>query len=171
MVRDLAERVKSRELTPEEAKREVLEMRHHHAPYEHKCSWVGLPLAIFGGLLCFLPFMARQTGVEMLSLCICGVRDHPVKNEAWSDVSGDECGSASLGSLIYYYCHWYYLHLSALRRPCTPSRQSSSPWCSIVVVWRFLANFKRGKPDHSSDGLSPYLLEGLLCVFKTTRHR
>jgi protein-S-isoprenylcysteine O-methyltransferase Ste14 len=66
MVRDLAERVKRGELTAEEAKEEVLRMG-VHKKYENKyAKSIGF-FVITGGLLCFLSFIAKQTGLKVLS--------------------------------------------------------------------------------------------------------
>lgn len=66
MVRDLADRVKRGELTPEEAKEEVLKMGVHQE-YENKYAKSVRFFVITGGLLCFLPFIAKQTGLKVLS--------------------------------------------------------------------------------------------------------
>lgn len=66
LVRDLAERVKRGELTPEKAKEEVLKMGVHQK-YEYKyAKSIGF-FVITGGLLCFLPFIAKQTGLKVFS--------------------------------------------------------------------------------------------------------
>lgn len=67
LVKDLAEKVRRGEITQEEAKREVLKMGLHHAPYEYKYKLIMTPLMIVGALLCTLPFLARLTGFELLA--------------------------------------------------------------------------------------------------------
>lgn len=67
LVKDLVEKVKRGELTPKEAKAEVLKIGLHHKKYEYKhARAIGLSV-ITGILLCFLPFIAKQTGLKFLS--------------------------------------------------------------------------------------------------------
>lgn len=68
MVRDLAEKVRRGALTPEQAKEEVLKMGLHHKPYELKYVKAICFFATTGVTLCFLPFLAKITGLQPLSL-------------------------------------------------------------------------------------------------------
>jgi len=66
LVKDLAEKVKRGELTPKEAKAEVLKMGLHHKKYEYKHKKAISLFITTGILLCFLPAIAKFSGLEVL---------------------------------------------------------------------------------------------------------
>lgn len=79
LVRDLAEKVRRGELTSKEAKAEVLKMGLHHQKYEYRYLKIWLPCMMAGGLLCFLPFIANETGWAVLSfLTMLSAVDFPL---------------------------------------------------------------------------------------------
>ena len=66
LVKELVERVRRGEITPKEAEEEVKRIGLHHVKYEYK-HWKGMGFCIISSiLLCFLPFMARFTGLDAL---------------------------------------------------------------------------------------------------------
>jgi protein-S-isoprenylcysteine O-methyltransferase Ste14 len=67
LVKDLVKKVKRGDLTPKEAKAEVLRMGLHHSDYEFKHKKAIVSCTIFGALLCFLPTIAEWTGLGILN--------------------------------------------------------------------------------------------------------
>ncbi len=67
LVRELANKVRRGELTPEEAKAEVLKAGLHHRKYECMYLKIVASCTVVGGLLCFLPFIANHTGWAALN--------------------------------------------------------------------------------------------------------
>ena len=67
LVIELAERVKTGEITPKKAREELYAMGLHHSEYEMKYMWRGLLFSLSGILLCFLPLIARLTQWEFIS--------------------------------------------------------------------------------------------------------
>ena len=62
-VKDLAEKLRKGEITPEEAQREL-----RKRGLGHEETWKDFVWHVVWGILCFLPAIAKGTGIEILSL-------------------------------------------------------------------------------------------------------